>query len=64
LRPGNPEIDALAAEQLLKLVQRIIEDLQKPAARPEDFADAVKRVLQEAPGKRDVFYYPLMGSSS
>jgi tetratricopeptide (TPR) repeat protein len=48
LRPGNPEIDAIAAEQLPKLVQRIIEDLQKPAARPEDFAGAVKRVLQEA----------------
>ena len=48
LRPGNPEIDAISAEQLPKLVQRIIEDLLKPAARPEDFAGTVRRVLQEA----------------
>ena len=48
LRPGNPEIDAISAEQLPKLVQRIIADLQKPAARPEDFAGAVKRALEQA----------------
>ena len=29
-------------------MQRIIEDLLKPAARPEDFAGTVRRVLQEA----------------
>ena len=48
LRPGNPEIDAISAEQLPKLVQRIIADLQKPAASPEDFTGAVKRALEQA----------------
>jgi tetratricopeptide (TPR) repeat protein len=48
LRPGNPEIDTISAEQLPKLVQRIIADLQKPAARPEDFTGAVKRALEQA----------------
>ncbi|MGA9601782.1 MAG: toll/interleukin-1 receptor domain-containing protein, partial [Methylocystis sp.] len=48
LRPGNPEIDAISAEQLPKLVQRIIADLQKPAARAEDFTGAVKRALEQA----------------
>ena len=41
LRPGNPEIDAIDAEKLPKLVQRIVEDLQKPGARLEDFIGAV-----------------------
>ncbi len=48
LRPGNPEIDSISAEQLPALVKRIIEDLKKPAANPEDFSGTVKRVLTEA----------------
>src|ERR1019366_5928624 len=48
LRPGNPEIDTIRAEKLPSLVKRILEDLQKPAARPEDFSGTVKRVLEEA----------------
>ena len=48
LRPGNPEIDAISAEQLPKVVQRIIADLQKPAAKPEDFTGVVKRALEQA----------------
>jgi tetratricopeptide (TPR) repeat protein len=48
LRAGNPEIDAISDEQLPQLVQRIIKDLQKPAASPGDFTGAVKRTLEEA----------------
>jgi tetratricopeptide (TPR) repeat protein len=48
LRPGIPEIDTIPAEQLPGLVKRILEDLQKPGARAEDFSGAVKRVLTEA----------------
>jgi hypothetical protein len=48
LRPGNSEIDTIPAEKLSRLVKRILEDLQKPAARPEDFSGTVKRVLEEA----------------
>ena len=48
LRPGKPDIDAIAAEKLPSLVKRILEDLQKPAARPGDFSGTVKRVLAEA----------------
>jgi tetratricopeptide (TPR) repeat protein len=48
LRPGNPAIDAIPAEQLPGLVKRILEDLQKPAARAEDFSGTVRRVLTEA----------------
>jgi tetratricopeptide (TPR) repeat protein len=48
LRPGNPEIDVFPAEQLPGLVKRILEDLQKPAARAEDFSGAVRRALTEA----------------
>ena len=39
LRPGNPEIDGIPAEKLPSLVKRILEDLQKPAARAEDYSD-------------------------
>ncbi len=48
LRAGNPEIDEVAAENLPDLVKRIIQDLQKPAAKAEDFTGAVKRALTEA----------------
>ena len=48
MRPYNPRIDAIPDGQLPGLVKRIIEDLQKPAARPEDFAGAVGRALAEA----------------
>jgi tetratricopeptide (TPR) repeat protein len=48
LRPGNPDIDSIPAEKLPALVKRIIEDLNKPAANPEDFSGTVKRVLTEA----------------
>ena len=48
LRPGNPEIDGIPAEKLPRLVKRILEDLQKPAVRAEDFSGTVKRVLTEA----------------
>ena len=42
LRPGNPKIDDIPAEKLPKLVQRIVEDLQRSGARPEDFSGAVE----------------------
>ena len=48
LRPGNPEIDGISAEQLPGLVKRILEDLQKPSAKPDDFSGTVKRTLTEA----------------
>jgi tetratricopeptide (TPR) repeat protein len=53
LRPGNPEIDGIPAEKLPSLVKRIIEDLQKPAAKPEDFSGTVKRVLTEAQARAE-----------
>jgi tetratricopeptide (TPR) repeat protein len=53
LRPGNPEIDGIPAEKLPSLVKRILEDLQKPAARAEDFSGTVKRVLTEAQARAD-----------
>jgi tetratricopeptide (TPR) repeat protein len=51
MRPYNPRIDAIPDEQVPVLVKRIIEDLEKPAARPEDFSGAVARALAEAQAK-------------
>jgi tetratricopeptide (TPR) repeat protein len=48
LRPEVPVIDETPDGKLPGLVKRILEDLQKPAARPEDFSGTVKRVLEEA----------------
>lgn len=51
MRPYNPRVDAIPDDHLPGLVKRIIGDLQKPAARPEDFAGAVGRALADAQGK-------------
>jgi tetratricopeptide (TPR) repeat protein len=48
MRPYNPRIDAIPDDHLPGLVERILEDLEKPAARPEDFTGAVGRALAEA----------------
>ncbi len=48
LRSQVPGIDEIPAEKVPGLVKRILEDLQKPAARPEDFSGTVKRVLTKA----------------
>jgi tetratricopeptide (TPR) repeat protein len=47
LRPGNPDIDNIPAEQLPGLVKRILADLQRPAARAADFSGTVKQVLTD-----------------
>jgi tetratricopeptide (TPR) repeat protein len=51
MRPYNPRVDAIPDGQLPSLVKRIIDDLQKPAARAEDFTGAVGRALAEAQAK-------------
>jgi tetratricopeptide (TPR) repeat protein len=48
LRPGNPEIDNISADLLPGLVKRILGDLQKPGANPNDFSGMVKHALTEA----------------
>jgi tetratricopeptide (TPR) repeat protein len=48
LRANAPDIDAVSDEQLPKLVQRILDDLQKPGARAADFSGAVRRALEQA----------------
>ncbi len=48
LRPGNPDIDRLTDEQLLQALPGMLKALLKPAPVAEDFADAVKRALQES----------------
>jgi tetratricopeptide (TPR) repeat protein len=48
LRPGNPEIDSISAELLPALVKRILADLRKPGANPEEFSGFVKQALAEA----------------
>lgn len=48
LRPFNPQIDAIPDDHIPGIVKRLIEDLRKPAARPEDFSGAVARALTEA----------------
>src|SRR6266436_2088698 len=48
LGPSIPVIKDIPTEQLPGLVKRIFEDLQKPAAKPEDLPAAIKRVLAEA----------------
>ena len=53
LRQGNPGIDAISAEQIPGLVQRIIADLRKPAARPEDFTGTVRHALEQAQSQVD-----------
>ena len=57
LRPGTPEIDTLPAEQLLKVMPRIIADLQKPAATPEAFAGPIKRALEQAQAQAGAFKF-------
>jgi tetratricopeptide (TPR) repeat protein len=47
----NPRIDAIPDEHLPTLVKRILDDLEKPAARAEDFAGTVGRALTEAQAK-------------
>lgn len=51
LRPFNPEIDRLPDDHIPSIVRRLIEDLQTPAARPEDFSGAVSRALAVAQAK-------------
>jgi tetratricopeptide (TPR) repeat protein len=46
LRPGNPEIDSIPAEQLPSLVQHIIKDLQKPARQFEYLSSGHKNALE------------------
>jgi hypothetical protein len=48
LRPGNPEIDTVSVEKLAGLVERIIEDLKKPAVVAADLTGTVKEALTEA----------------
>ncbi len=48
LRSNVSKINDVSAEQLPKVVQRIVADLQKPAARPADFAGPVQRALERA----------------
>jgi tetratricopeptide (TPR) repeat protein len=51
LRPGVPDIDNVEKfppEKLPGLVKRILDDLQKPAAKAADFTGSVKQVLAQA----------------
>jgi tetratricopeptide (TPR) repeat protein len=53
LRADNPDIDTIPAEKLPGLVKKILDDLQKPSARPADFSGTVKQVLTEAQADAD-----------
>ncbi len=51
LRAHVPEIDAIPDEQLPRVVQRLIDDLSKPGANPNDFAGGIRQALADAQAK-------------
>jgi hypothetical protein len=53
LRLGIPNIDAIEAEYLPGLVQRILEQLQAPTVIEDVFSGAVKCALEEAQTRAD-----------
>jgi tetratricopeptide (TPR) repeat protein len=58
LRPGVPEIDNLPDEKLPGVLKQTLEKLSAPAARPEDFAGAVRQALAEAQASAAKLAFP------